>query len=157
METSTFLLHFIAGRRSPDDFPWHTDLALVQGAHHGNLPQEEYRFKVTQAEGTSGHIARSCACVGKLDLAKGDDYNGRHGDRPVAYSWGFTHPEECEGKMHAGHSPTPIGPYTNYLEQAGLLKAFHDDYTGRSAVSADRKPAWVRDRAQALAPEVVEG
>lgn len=168
------------------------------------------------------------ACVGKLDLAKGDGYNGRDGDRPIAYSWGFTHPEECEGKMHAGQSATPIGPYTNYLEQAGLLGAFHDDYAERSAAgwsvsaadsvlpteafedcyigrraaqwieavaedfpwhmfvsfvgphdpfdppteyadryrnapmpapipfSADGKPAWVRNRAQALAPEVVE-
>ena len=49
-------------------------------------------------------------CVGKLDLRKSDGYNGRYGDRPYAYSWGFTHPEECEGKMHAGSSPTPIGP-----------------------------------------------
>ncbi|MBT3272035.1 MAG: sulfatase-like hydrolase/transferase, partial [Spirochaetales bacterium] len=41
-------------------------------------------------------------CVGKLDLAKPDRYNGRYGDRPCIYGWGFTHPEECEGKMHAG-------------------------------------------------------
>lgn len=71
------------------------------------------------------------ACVGKLDLAKSDHYNGRDGDRPVAYSWGFTHPEECEGKMHAGSSPTPIGPYTNYLHREGLLQAFYDDYATR--------------------------
>ena len=60
-------------------------------------------------------------CIGKLDLAKPDPYNGRHGDRPYVYQWGFTHPEECEGKMHAGFSPTPIGPYTHYLEEKGLL------------------------------------
>ena len=71
------------------------------------------------------------ACVGKLDLAKSDHYNGRDGDRPVAYSWGFTHPEECEGKMHAGSSPTPIGPYTNYLHREGLLQVFYDDYSER--------------------------
>jgi arylsulfatase A-like enzyme len=35
-------------------------------------------------------------CVGKLDLAKPDQYNGRHGDRPCVYTWGFTHPEEWE-------------------------------------------------------------
>ena len=71
-------------------------------------------------------------CVGKLDLAKPDGYNGRYGDRPRTYSWGFTHPEECEGKMHAGSSPTPIGPYTHYLEEKGMLKAFHEDYRKRS-------------------------
>ena len=70
-------------------------------------------------------------CVGKLDLAKSDGYNGRYGDRPVAYSWGFTHPEECEGKMHAGSSRTPIGPYTHWLEERGLLEAFYNDYQRR--------------------------
>lgn len=72
-------------------------------------------------------------CVGKLDLAKPDGYNGRYGDRPRAYSWGFTHPEECEGKMHAGRSPTPIGPYTHYLQEKGLLEKFHQDYRNRSS------------------------
>jgi len=72
-------------------------------------------------------------CVGKLDLAKPDRYNGRHGDRPRVYTWGFTHPEECEGKMHAGSSSVPIGPYTHYLAERGLLEAFYDDYQRRSA------------------------
>ena len=72
-------------------------------------------------------------CVGKLDLAKPDGYNGRYGDRPRTYVWGFTHPEECEGKMHAGKSATPIGPYTNYLEEKGLLEKFHQDYRNRSS------------------------
>jgi len=72
-------------------------------------------------------------CVGKLDLAKPDHYNGRYGDRPCVFGWGFTHPEECEGKMHAGSSPTPIGPYTHYLQDRGLLQAFHEDYRARSA------------------------
>ena len=70
-------------------------------------------------------------CVGKLDLAKPDGYNGRYGDRPRAYGWGFTHPEECEGKMHAGRSATPIGPYTNYLQEKGLLEKFYQDYRNR--------------------------
>lgn len=70
-------------------------------------------------------------CVGKLDLAKPSPYNGRFGDRPCVYGWGFTHPEECEGKMHAGSSPTPIGPYTHYLEDNGLLQRFHQDYRVR--------------------------
>ena len=72
-------------------------------------------------------------CVGKLDLAKPDGYNGRYGDRPRTYNWGFTHPEECEGKMHAGGSATPIGPYTHYLQAKGLLEKFHQDYRNRRA------------------------
>ena len=77
-------------------------------------------------------------CVGKLDLAKPDGYNGRFGDRPRTYSWGFTHPEECEGKMHAGKSATPIGPYTHYLEEKGLLETFYRDYRNRS------KNGWIK-------------
>ena len=71
-------------------------------------------------------------CVGKLDLRTNDRYNGRHGDRPCVYSWGFTHPEECEGKMHAGSSPVPIGPYTNYLAEKGQLTPFYEDYRKRA-------------------------
>ena len=78
-------------------------------------------------------------CVGKLDLAKPDPYNGRNGDRPCVFGFGFTHPEECEGKMHAGSSPTPIGPYTHYLYERGLLQAFHEDYRIRKA------KGWVKD------------
>ena len=72
-------------------------------------------------------------CVGKLDLRKSDTYNGRYGDRPYAYSWGFTDPEECEGKIHSGSSSTPIGPYTHYLADKGLLATFHQDYRRRAA------------------------
>jgi len=81
-------------------------------------------------------------CVGKLDLAKPDPYNGRFGDRPCAFGWGFTHPEECEGKMHAATSPVPIGPYTHYLQEQGLLAAFYEDYRRR------RARGWIRDAAQ---------
>jgi choline-sulfatase len=72
-------------------------------------------------------------CVGKLDLAKPDGYNGRYGDRPCVFGWGFTHPEECEGKMHAGRKPHPQGPYTYWLQEQGLLGRFHEDYTARQA------------------------
>jgi len=72
-------------------------------------------------------------CVGKLDLAKPDPYNGRYGDRPCVFGWGFTHPEECEGKMHAGAAATPRGPYTHYLQERGLLDKFHQDYRERAA------------------------
>jgi choline-sulfatase len=33
--------------------------------------------------------------------------------------------------MHAGSSPTPLGPYTHYLQEKGLLQAFHKDYEKR--------------------------
>ena len=73
-------------------------------------------------------------CVGKLDLAKPDKYNGRYGDRPAVYRWGFTHPEEVEGKMHAaqGEPTAPHGPYTHYLKDKGRLSAFWEDYRKRA-------------------------
>ena len=74
-------------------------------------------------------------CVGKLDLAKPDKYNGRHGDRPAVYRWGFTHPEEVEGKMHAaqGDPTAPHGPYTHYLRDKGRLTTFWEDYRKRAS------------------------
>ena len=73
-------------------------------------------------------------CVGKLDLAKPDIYNGRDGDRPAVYRWGFTHPEEVEGKMHAaqGDPSAPHGPYTHYLNGRGRLMSFREDYRKRA-------------------------
>ena len=72
-------------------------------------------------------------CVGKLDLAKPDPYNGRRGDRPRVFGWGFTHPVECEGKMHAGMADEPRGPYGFWLEEQGLFEAFRADYADRGA------------------------
>ena len=72
-------------------------------------------------------------CVGKLDLAKPDPYNGRSGDRPRVFGWGFTHPVECEGKMHAGMADEPRGPYGFWLEEQGLFDAFRTDYAARQA------------------------
>jgi len=71
-------------------------------------------------------------CVGKLDLAKPDSYNGRNGDRPRVYGWGFTHPVECEGKMHAGMNDEPRGPYGFWLQERGLYDAFRADYKQRA-------------------------
>lgn len=71
-------------------------------------------------------------CAGKLDLAKPDSYNGRHGNRPAAYMWGFTHPIECEGKMHAGNHSSPQGPYGFWLQEQGLYERFHKDYRKRA-------------------------
>ena len=70
-------------------------------------------------------------CVGKLDLAKPDKYNGRDGDHPRLFGWGFTHPVEVEGKMHAGMSDTPQGPYGFELEERGLYQDFRADYRSR--------------------------
>ncbi|MCY3770752.1 MAG: sulfatase-like hydrolase/transferase [Gemmatimonadetes bacterium] len=72
-------------------------------------------------------------CVGKLDLAKPDPYNGRRGDRPRVFGWGFTHPVECEGKMHAGMADEPRGPYGFWLQDQGLFDRFREDYAARGA------------------------
>jgi arylsulfatase A-like enzyme len=71
--------------------------------------------------------------VGKADLAKPQRHNGLRGDRPSAFRWGFTHPLEVEGKLHAGTSPIPIGPYTTWLAEHGLLDPLHADYLARMA------------------------
>lgn len=81
-------------------------------------------------------------CVGKLDLAKPDPYNGRYGDRPATYSWGFTHPEECEGKMHAGRCNPPKGPYSHWLKAQGLLDTFSNDYEKRVRAGQTGAAAW---------------
>ena len=81
-------------------------------------------------------------CVGKLDLAKPNGYNGRLGDRPQNFAWGFTHPEECEGKMHAGMSPRPQGPYGFWLESRGAYEPFHNDYVKRRAKGWNAYASW---------------
>ncbi|MEM7130220.1 MAG: sulfatase-like hydrolase/transferase [Chloroflexota bacterium] len=83
--------------------------------------------------------------VGKLDLGKPDKYNGRNGDRPVAYSWGFTHPHETEGKMHAARFGEPQGPYGFMLKERDLYKTFSDDYIERfvSGRGGDSVHRWI--------------
>jgi choline-sulfatase len=71
--------------------------------------------------------------VGKADLNKPDKWNGIRGDRPDTYSWGFTHPCEVEGKMHAVEQPEPVGPYGAALAQAGLFDQLRADYSRRRA------------------------
>lgn len=73
--------------------------------------------------------------VGKADLAKPFAYNTRRGNRPLAYAWGFTHPLECEGKMHAGRGDPPNGPYTDWLKRTepDMHRAFIRDYRQRAA------------------------
>jgi len=72
-------------------------------------------------------------CVGKVDLAKPDHFNGSRGDRPVMFTYGFTHPVEIEGKLHAGTSPEPLGPYGTYLASKGKYQAFYEDYRRRAS------------------------
>jgi len=69
--------------------------------------------------------------VGKFDLAKPDPWNGRDGDRPCSFTFGFTHPFEIEGKMHAGQFPQPQGPYGLWLQSRGLYEKFRRDYIRR--------------------------
>jgi choline-sulfatase len=45
--------------------------------------------------------------------------------------------------MHAGQSPTPRGPYGQYLADKGLLEKFHEDYRDRFGGSAPDR--WYRD------------
>ena len=67
--------------------------------------------------------------VGKLDLNKPDEQNGRKGNRPDTYKWGFTDPVEVEGKMHAGRrqDDKPSGPYGWWLHEQGLFETFAAD------------------------------
>ncbi len=77
--------------------------------------------------------------VGKLDLAKPDEFNGRRGDRPCLYQWGFTHPVEIEGKVHSLHHSHPHGPYGFWLKKQGLWEEYR-----RHAVNNWNEPdKWV--------------
>ena len=83
--------------------------------------------------------------VGKLDLNKPDRQNGRKGNRPDTYKWGFTDPVEVEGKMHARGSDdgTPLGPYGWWLHEHGLFDEFRDDArerTGQALGLWSRRP-----------------
>lgn len=66
-------------------------------------------------------------CVGKLDLAKPDEYNGCRGDRPRVFGWGFTHPVEVEGKEHSIKHPAPVGPYGFWLAEKGLYERYYTE------------------------------
>lgn len=82
--------------------------------------------------------------VGKIDLHKPDPYNGRDGNLPITYSYGFTDPVECEGKAHAGagwdwerNQPRPNGPYNQYLLARDKLHIFCENYRRRQ-----HTPVW---------------
>jgi arylsulfatase A-like enzyme len=108
--------------------------AGMQPCNLGSLDNHSYlpRSSTTIYQRFRDHGYR-VGCVGKLDLAKPDHYNGRNGDRPCGFGWGFTEPCETEGKMHGGNSPTPLGPYGFWLQEQGLYEKFHKDYQARRA------------------------
>ena len=111
----------------------------LQPCHLGGLDNHVYLpgSATTYYQRLRDHGYR-VGCVGKIDLAKPDRYNGRYGDRPCTFGYGFTHPEECEGKMHASSSPTPLGPYGYWLQEQGLFETFRRDYQDR------RSAGWVK-------------
>ncbi len=110
-------------------------IALATGlmaGRTGALTNERFlsRQQTTYYQRLRDHNYR-VGCCGKLDLAKPDPWNST-GDRPCTFTFGFTHPVEIEGKMHAGNRPTPQGPYGLDLQRRGLYEAFHADYAARA-------------------------
>ncbi len=101
--------------------------------NHSFLPLSRQTYYVALRD-RAYHVG----CCGKLDLAKPAGYNGMDGDRPWTYAWGFTHPHECEGKMHAGRGNPPNGPYTRWLHEQdpALHQAFCEDYASRKGGGA---------------------
>lgn len=121
-----------------------TGLSPMRFAHVGNsgylpLSRPTYYQRLRDA---GYHVA----VTGKLDLAKPDEYNGVRGERPITFSWGFTHPLECEGKMHAGRRRKsdggPLGPYGRFLQERGVFDRFADDYARRSQHGDEEDAAW---------------
>ena len=135
----------------------------LQPAHVGSLDNHSFLPNgVTTYYQRLRDAGYRVGCVGKLDLAKPDAYNGVEGRRPLTYRWGFTDPLECEGKQHAGRGPhphdQPHGPYTAWLKERGLLKTFQEDYMRRrkghpsntvdSALPTEAfEDVWIGDRA----------
>ena len=70
-------------------------------------------------------------CVGKLHMNHRTDPQVPGGDAARCFSWGFTHPEEHEGKCEAGLVKSPTGPYTTALAREGVLSEFVADYQQR--------------------------
>ncbi len=86
------------------------------------------------------HLRRAgyrVGCVGKTDLHKRDHWEGRNGDRPLMYHFGFTDPTETEGKQSAARDfGEPVCPYQHYLTDRDLFQTFVDDYAHRDAQPA---------------------
>jgi choline-sulfatase len=72
--------------------------------------------------------------VGRHDLSKPGAPGSIYGNRPLNFSYGFTRALEVEGGMAAAlkvndHGAT--GPYSQYLQEQGLLQDYADDFAQR--------------------------
>ncbi|MFW6132301.1 MAG: sulfatase [Planctomycetota bacterium] len=117
-------------------------IGLAAGLQPGRVGSLDNQSFLPASTRTYHHRLRDAGyhvgLVGKVDLAKPDPWNGRDGARPVMFTYGFTRPVECEGKMHAGNSPRPLGPYGLWLQEQGLYERFHRDYVARG------RTGWVK-------------
>jgi arylsulfatase len=77
-------------------------------------------------------------CVGKLHMNHKADPQVPDGAAPRCYTWGFTHPEEHEGKCEAGLVAGPTGIYTTMLADRGRLGDFVEDYRQRQRIGWHR-------------------
>ena len=73
--------------------------------------------------------------VGKLHMAKPREPYSLTGDRPVLFSYGFTHTEEHVGKVGSVDGGA-MDPYGARLERKGLMRKLMQDYATR------RKEGW---------------
>lgn len=76
---------------------------------------------------------------GKLEFQKPTADYGKHGDSPINYHLGFTHPFEVEGKMTSSKEENSrlLGPYQHYLNKIGKLSEHIKEYNAR-----EHKPVW---------------
>jgi len=111
--------------------------------HDANLPKDETTYY--QILRRNGYRV---ALAGKADLHKQDHYEGRNGNTPAIFDFGFTDPFETEGKMNSGTFPRrkdgtalPHGPYQHYLydRDPALLEAINKYYL---SFRKDNLPVW---------------
>ena len=89
------------------------------------------------------------AVIGKTDLHKDYHYYGKNAPLPVMYHYGFTDPDEVEGKMNLAFYPVKedgtkelVGPYQRYLETKGVLDSITKDYHKR----LEKLPVWYAEK-----------
>jgi len=76
--------------------------------------------------------------IGRHDLAKDDGApKSIYGNRSVNFSYGFTRALEIEGGMAAAMdcyvTKHPVGPFSMYLDNHGLLETYVEDYMKRKS------------------------
>lgn len=72
-------------------------------------------------------------CIGRHDLAKPNAPMSQYGNRPLNFSYGFTHAIEMEGAMAATRDGGISGPYTRFLHEHGYLEKWFEDNRQRLA------------------------